>query len=374
MKKIFSLICMATLALSFVACSDDDEVGAEYNRASTISVVKSDVLFSASAGTGTVVVKSQGPITFSSASDWCKATALNDSTVQVSVDNNETNSGRSSLLTIKSGVDSVNVTVQQQGFYFQSDMGTAVSLANGASREAFALNTNGKTVVSTTADWLTASVENDSVVVSSAVNETGHMRQAYVKYSFGEFKDSVLVSQYDFAEDIAGTYYLAFTNASTGKTSAFQANLVADEAGKLSLILPDLGFTIPVNFDAASCKLSIAAGSYIGDYQVDENTIYNMGIVLGDSEAGYITWSPSVTYSAAFHNDEDGTYAEFENDGSWTYNVNYLSLYAFSSKEFTGDTRIGGLMNMIAPYLLKIDASGARKKMNVATPKLSIMK
>ena len=94
MKKIFSLICMATLALSFVACSDDDEVGAEYNRASTISVVKSDVLFSASAGTGTVVVKSQGPITFSSASDWCKATALNDSTVQVSVDNNETNNGR----------------------------------------------------------------------------------------------------------------------------------------------------------------------------------------------------------------------------------------------------------------------------------------
>ena len=99
-----------------------------------------------------------------------------------------------------------------------------------------------------------------------------------------------------------------------------------------------------------------------------------MGVVLGDSEAGYITWSPSVTYSAAFHNDEDGTYAEFENDGSWTYNVDYLSLYAFSSKEFTSKTRVGGLMNMIAPYLLKIDASGARKKMNVATPKLSIMK
>ena len=92
------------------------------------------------------MVKKQGPITFSSASDWCKATALNDSTVQVSVDNNETNSGRSSLLTIKSGVDSVNVTVQQQGFYFQGDMGTAISLANGASREAFALNTNGKTL------------------------------------------------------------------------------------------------------------------------------------------------------------------------------------------------------------------------------------
>ena len=197
------------------------------------------------------------------------------------------------------------------------------------------MNTNGKTVVSTTADWLTASVENDSVVVSSAANETGHMRQAYVKYTFGEFKDSVLVSQYDFAEDIAGTYYLAFTNASTGKTSYLNANLVADEAGKLSLILPDLGFTIPVTFDATSCKLSIAAGSYIGDFQADENTIYNMGIVLGDSEAGYITWSPSVTYSAAFHNDEDGTYAEFENDGSWTYNVDYLSLYAFSSKKFT---------------------------------------
>ena len=165
MKKIFSLICMSVFALSFVACSNDDEVGAEYNRISTISVVKSDVLFTANAGTGSVVVKADGPITFSCASEWCKAVALNDSTLEVSVENNEDNNSRASLLTIKSGVDSVNVTVQQQGFYFQSDMGTALGCSDAGTRKAFALNSNGTPTVSTTETWLSAQLEDDSIVV-----------------------------------------------------------------------------------------------------------------------------------------------------------------------------------------------------------------
>lgn len=372
MKKIFSLICMATLALSFVACSDDDEVGAEYNRASTISVVKSDVLFSASAGTGTVVVKAQGPITFSSASDWCNATALNDSTVEVSVDNNEANTGRSSLLTIKSGVDSVNVTVQQQGFYLQSDMGTAVALGDEASRGAYAFNTSGAPIVSSTADWLSASIEGDSLVVAATANETGHLRQGYVKYTFGEFQDSVLVSQYDFAKDIAGLYYLAYTQSS-GKQGAVYAQLGTAKDGSLLMVLPQLDFTIPVTMNE-KCQLSVAAGSYIGDYQADEATTYHVGTVLGNATEGYHTWSPSVTYSAAFqYDEEDGTYAMFEDNGSWNYPVEYLSLYAFNSTTFTSAARVGNLLVMFDPYLLKIDAAGA-KKMSFSAPVLDSLK
>ncbi len=361
MKKIFSLVCMATLALSFVACSDDDEVGAEYNRASTISVVKSDVLFSASAGVGTVVVKAQGPITFACASEWCKATALNDSTVQVAVDNNEDNNGRSSLLTIKSGVDSVNVAVHQQGFYLQSDMGTAVSFGDEASRESYAFNTSGTPIVSSTANWLSASIEGDSLVVSAMANETGHLRQGYVKYTFGEFQDSVLVSQYDFAQDIAGLYYLAYTQAS-GTQAATYAQIGLAEDGSIAMTLPQLDFTIPLTFNKATCQLSVAGGSYIGDYQADEATTYYIGTVLGCSSTGNYTWSKSVTYSAAFqYDDENGTYAMFEDDGSWSYPVDYLWLYAFNSTTFSSASRVGSLVRMYDPYLLKVEENGAKK-------------
>mgnify|MGYP004523089357 CR=1 FL=1 len=375
MKKIFSLICMATLALSFVACSDDDEVGAQYNRASTISVVKSDVLFSASAGTGTVVVKADGPISFSTASDWCKANALNDSTIEVSVENNEQNEGRASLLTIKSGIDSVNVTVQQQGFYLQSDMGTAVAFGDKASVESFAFNTSGAPVVSSTAEWLSASIEGDSLVISTSANESGHLRQGYVKYAFGEFKDSVLVSQYDFDADIAGTYYLAYTNRSTGKTNAVYAQLGADENGSLALDLPQLGFTVPVDFNKASCQLAVHSGAYVGDYPYDESTTYIVGTVLGSSAAGYITYSSSVTFSAQFqYDEEDGTYAMFEDDGSWTRPVDYLAFYAFTSKEFTSKTRVGSLMVMLNPYLLKLDESENAKKLHFSAPAMNVLK
>ncbi len=362
MKKIFSLICMSVFALSFVACSNDDEVGAEYNRISTISVVKSDVLFTANAGTGAVVVKADGPITFSCASEWCKAVALNDSTLEVSVENNEDNNSRASLLTIKSGVDSVNVTVQQQGFYFQSDMGTALACSDAGTRKAFALNSNGIPSVSTTESWLSAQLEADSIVVTTKANATGHIRKGYVKYQFGEFKDSVLVSQYDFDTDIAGSYYLAYTNRSTGKLNAVAAQLGTDEKGNVTLVLPQFGFTIPVTLDKSTCQLSVVGGSYVGDYQVDENTTYAVGTVLGSSSTGYITWSQSISYSAPFQYDaEDGTYALFEDDGVWSYPVDYLALYAFSSTEFSSKTRVGSLMVMLEPYLLKQDASGAKK-------------
>jgi len=375
MKKIFSLICMATLALSFVACSDDDKMGEQYNRASTISVVKSDVLFSASAGTGTVVVKADGPISFSTASDWCKANALNDSTIEVSVENNEQNNSRASLLTIKSGIDSVNVTVQQQGFYLQSDMGTAVAFGDMESRKAYAFNTNGAPVISSSVDWLSASIDGDSLVVTTTANESGHLRQGYVKYTFGEFKDSVLVSQYDLDADIAGTYYLAYTNGSTGETNAVYAQLGADENGNLALNLSQLGFIVPVDFDKVSCQLAVHSGSYVGDYPYDESTTYIVGTVLGSSTAGYITYSSAVTFSAQFqYDEEDGTYAMFEDDGSWTHPVDYLAFYAFTSKEFTSKTRVGSLMVMFNPYLLKLDESANAKKLRFSAPALNVLK
>ncbi len=373
MKKIFSLICMATFALSFVACSDDDEVGAEYNRASTISVVKSDVLFSASAGTGTVVVRAQGPISFESSSEWCKTTALNDSTLQVSVDDNENNSGRSSQITIKSGVDSVNVTVQQQGFYLQSDMSTGAVLGDEACREAYAFSTSGTPTIASTADWLSASVEGDSLVVTATGNETGHMRQGYIKYTFGSYKDSVQVTQYDFDKDLAGNYYFAYYNAS-GQLYALMGVLQQSEDGYV-LSIPQLGFNIPVAFDAINHQLTISAGSYLGDYTYS-GTVYPTYTILGSSEAGYLTWSKSVKYAATFEYDEEEgvTIAEFGDVGSWQYVVDYLQFYLFKSNTLNSANRFGSIVTMYEPFLQKMDDSAGARKRSFNAPKLSILK
>lgn len=364
---------MATFALSFVACSDDGEVGAEYNRASTISVVKSDVLFSANAGTGTVVVRSQNPISFKSSSEWCKATALNDSTLQVAVDVNESNIGRSSQITIKAGVDSVNVTVQQQGFYLQSDMSTGAVFGDEASRKAFAFSFSGTPTITSTVDWLSASIEGDSLVVNVTDNETGHMRKGYVKYTFGSYKDSVQVAQYDFDKDLAGNYYFAYYNAS-GKLYYFLGKL-QQSGGDYVLSIPQLGFDIPVAFDAVNHQITISAGSYIGDYNTGE-TSYPTYTILGSSEAGYLTYTTSVEYTATFEYDEEEgvTFAEFADVGSWTYTIDYLQFYCFESKPLVWANRVGSIVIMYDPFLEKMDDSAGVRKNSFAPAKLPILK
>ncbi len=361
MKKIFSIISVVALAFSIVACSDDDDEGAAYNRASTISVVSSHVLFSAKAETGNVVIKSQGPISLSETSEWCKATVVGDTLVQVAVDNNENINGRSCVLTIKSGVDSTNVTVQQQGFVFQSGVGTTLVSNDLAYKKSFSLNCNGAPTIFSTNDWLSVTAENDSLVVSMEANDTGHLRQGYIKYTYGELKDSILVTQYDFAKDIAGQYYLAFTQTN-GKVGAFRSELRKSGAGYL-LSLPQLGMDLPVTFDEKTCKISISAGSYMGPFTYS-GTAYQMYTVLGSSTEGYLTWDTSVTYPAAFQYDEEnGTYAMFEDNGSWgSYPVDYLALSLFVDRSMEDDSYAGTLYYLIDPYLLKMDSSAPAKK------------
>ena len=366
MKKIFSIIGVVALALSFVACSDDNDEGAAYNRASTISVVSSNVLFSAKAETGDVVIKSQGLISLSETSEWCKATVVGDTLVRVAVDDNESLNGRSCVLTIKSGIDSTNVTVQQQGFVFQTGVGTSLVSNDLAYRKAFSLNCNGAPTIFSTDDWLSVATENDSLVVSMEANDTGHLRQGYIKYTYGELKDSILVTQYDFEKDIAGQYYLAFTQTN-GKLAAFQSELRKDGAAYV-LSLPQLGMNLPVTFNEKTCKLSVSAGAYLGPFTYGE-TAYQMYAVLGNSSSGYLTWDSSVTYSAGFqYDEEDGTYAMFEDNGSWgSYPVDYLALSLFVDQSMSDDSYAGTLYYLIEPYLLKLDSPAAAKK-RLVTP------
>lgn len=372
MKKIFSLVCMAAITLSFMACSDDDDAGAAYSRTSTISVVKSDVLFSAKAGTGSVTVKAGAPLEVIDTCSWCKVTATNDSTVSVAVDLNANKSGRSSLLTIKSGVDSVNVTIQQEGFVFQTDLGTVAAFGDEATEQSYAMACNGDPEITSTADWLSVTTRNDSLIVSAEENNTGVIRKGYVKFTYGDFKDSLLVNQYDFDKDIAGDYYFAFYN-SKGKMSYLASEFLKYE-GEYYIALPGVDLVLPVKFDEKNCKVSFTAGSYMGEW-VEEGTTYYAYSVLGSSEAGYITWSPTVSMAASFYSEDGYTLAEFEDTGSWNYVADYLSIQLFKKQETVSANRVGALINMFAPFMQKMEDSGARSmKLSAAPAKLSFRK
>ena len=355
MKKIFSILCMLALTLSFVACSDDNDEGAAYNRPSTISVVKSDVLFSANAGTGYIQVNAQSPISVEGANDWCSAQVVGDSTIQVSVNNNASIDGRTCKLTVKSGVDSVNVAVQQQGFVFSLQDGTTTIVSgDAATTKRLGLKTNGTPVVETSADWVVASIESDSLKLDLTANTTGHLRQAYVKITFGEFADSIQVSQYDFKKDLAGDYYLAYYNQK-GKLYALQAEL-SQVGGSYQLTLPDIGSTLPVTFAPNTCKLTITAGTYMGPFDNQGTTLY-LYALLGNSTTGYMYFGTAQMSAPFAYDDENGTVAMFD-----TSVYDYLSFYAFTEKQMTEDGMAGALAYLFNPFLMKLEDSEAAKQ------------
>ena len=117
--------------LSFVSCSNE-VLDNPYAKVSSISIDNVSVLFQAAPSTGFVKVTAPKGITkVVSEQSWCTPT-VNGSEVSVQVEGNSNVLGRSSLLTIYSGDDYAQVTVQQMGLIFALDVRAIVSSNDNA--------------------------------------------------------------------------------------------------------------------------------------------------------------------------------------------------------------------------------------------------
>ena len=109
------MFMLLTTLFVVVACSDDTEN--PYVVESQVQVVKANVLFGAKGGEGSVEVTAPGVISATLNSSWAVAT-VEGKIVKVVAQPNESGNGRSAKLTIKSGKDSTQLTVQQTGLVF----------------------------------------------------------------------------------------------------------------------------------------------------------------------------------------------------------------------------------------------------------------
>ena len=359
---------MGSLALA--SCDDDDKVVDE-----GLKVLSAETSFDANGGEHEISVSKD--VTKAYAADEWLAVDAQGSKVTISTQANVSNESRHTTQVVKSSeTDSTIVNVSQLGSVFVLDgMPNGYANSDAAASYTYSMKHDLPVEVSSSADWIHVSTTDDSFTVDLDKNETGHFRTGSFSYSCGNIKNTINVSQFDFDRDFAGLYYLAYTN-SKGKTAAVYAKFTKDDSGDYSLDLPQFDLSIPVDFDDVTFKLSIYAGYSLGVFQVDEETSYNTVSVLGDSEAGYITWYPTISFTSNFqYDDEDGTYAIFEDNGSWkNYHVDYLAIGAYDGDELDNDSYLGSLLTMINPYLLKIDTSAGARKRSFAPAKLSILK
>lgn len=365
LSRIYYLLLVVIGSLALASCDDDDKVVDE-----GLKVLSAETSFDANGGEHEISVN-KDVVKAYAADDWLAVNAQG-SKVTISTQANVSNESRHTTLVVKSSeTDSTIVNVSQLGSIFVLEgLPSGIAASDAAVSYTYSMKHNLPVEVSSSADWIKVSVTDDSFKVDLKKNETGRFRSGSFTYSSGNIKNIINVSQSEFARDFEGMYYLAYTS-NEGTQVAISAKFVKDAEGNYALDLPQLGLSVPVAFDESTFKLSIYAGHNLGVFQK-----YNTVSILGDSEAGYLVWNSAVSFTAGFqYSDEEGTYAEFEDNGSWPgYNVDYLAIGAYDGDELTNDSYLGNFLTMLNPYLLKIDASGARKKMNVATPKLSIMK
>lgn len=353
MKKILSLLAVSLVVIAFTSCSDDTENPYEQNP--TLKVVSSDVVFDAPASTGTVVVSSEsGTLTATTSNSWATA-SVSGNTINVAVTENDNLEGRSSLLTIKNGIDSVNVTIQQLGKVFRLDV-TSIMFDDAEGSQSYEITHNIDATLTSSADWFSATISGDELVVTATANSTGHMRNGYLYIQTGDTKDSIRVVQCEFDNDLAGKCYFGGYDTD-GKDYYLNAELKDSTAGYF-LKLTDYGFAIPIEYDESSASISISGGSPMGTYGS-----YYIGTCMWDINEGYLTWSSSVSMSGLFnyYESSSATAVSIEDNGSWSgYTCSAIRFEAFKSSTFTNSNRLGMLDAVIYPTIIKLDSSSAK--------------
>ncbi|MDO4163270.1 MAG: BACON domain-containing protein [Bacteroides sp.] len=342
MKKFIYIFLTISGLTGLTACSDDESTYS--SSESSIEIISSDVLFQAAAGEGTVEFSATGDVTVTTDRDWCTA-SISGNTVNVSVTENGNLEGRASLLTLYCGTDSVNVSVQQTGLIFQLSAGSSILTdSDEAHSLTYTVNTNVDLTISTDSDWFTASIDGDELTVTFTENTTGHIRTGTLTYASTTFSGEMEVTQYEFANDLAGDCYLIYYNSSGTMYS------MAGELSETGLYLTEKDWTVALTFDSETMEMVIPNAQLAGtsgDYYVYD--------ILGGG--GYITYSTTVSADMviSYDSEEGVTYFELTDNGSWSSRaVERLYFYTFTGTP-SSSTRVSNQASMYYPCIYRYD-------------------
>lgn len=351
MKKLLSMMLLACGMLSFVAC--DDETTNPYATENTITIERSDLFLMADGNDwGYITYTSAGgPVTASTTASWCRPEVQGDSIVIVYVDPNPTCSGRSASIELRNSNSTMSVSITQEGNIVNVER-DVISVGDDATAVKSALWSYLGVELLSAPDWLTASLEGDSLCLDISENATGHMRDGYVAYLSGSEKDSIRVVQADFDRDVAGSYKLYFNNgAPDGQLTSFDVEL-----SKEQLRVTAFNYTIPITIDEETLEISVECGQHIG--RSGRNQVFLS--FLTTSREGITFWSGIATgyYSTgtlSYDGDEGTTCAfggtVFIGQDYGVFDISGFWLNAYSSTDMAEASDEGRVLLMCNPYL-----------------------
>lgn len=370
MRKTLSLLAALVAVLAIYSCKDIDDSANPYTHYATITVDSANVTFPAAPSTGSITVTAPGGITrVTSTASWCTATA-NGNVVSIAATLNDKLEERASQITIWSGDDSTQVTVQQMGFILQLETGNAdnsiVVTNDNATTRKFYMKHNVDVTLTAKEDWVNARMVGDSLEVTLAENATGNPREAYVYYAAGTLRDSLRVTQYDNDKDVAGDYDLAYINSKSQWTST-PVNIYKKKDGKYSMkflsgTFAKNGFEIPVELSNEYPCVTVCNLDSVGMYTYKEVEYHTILLVMfTDGSSAYRTRSV-IRAEGNWLQQNGGNYYVFSTDNDLGTDYYFYALRLALSTDGTYAKLISTSVITFTYAELDREPAGAAKK------------
>ena len=212
MKRVFSII-LAALSIFIVAgCMQEQPDGAQYLVDNSLAVLSHDMFFQPGGGTGSIVVDTDGTVTAASDKSWLTV-SVNGNTVNLTASENLDIESRYAEVTISSGSASTVVIAQQYGYQTVSFNIADIVADSRSHTYSFPYSYDSEMVVTSSADWITATAVNvdgaQSIKVELAENTTGQTREGVVSWKLGVESGEFKVTQYP-AFNVNSAWTLAY--------------------------------------------------------------------------------------------------------------------------------------------------------------------
>lgn len=357
MKKIISMLAIAAVGGLLLSACDDDDTTNDIT-VNGLTVTSAQTTFAAAGGTHDITV-AKTPISAYSNDNWATV-AISGNTVSVTAaQNNDIQTRHASIVIKSSQVDSAVVNIDQDGMVVSLSTINPV-ISDAAATHSYYINHNLPVTVSTSVDWLSATISGDSLALSAAENTTGLPRQGWVYYTSGILTDSVQILQFSPEKDVAGDYYLYYY--SNRNWYYVGVNIGQQRDGSYAMTFTDddlagFGWKVPVTLNSETPDFTFNNLSNMGTY-TDSLTYSVLWMVMADDGSNiYTSRDSTVTATASWAVDDDGaSYWSVTQNGFDSSYEFYAFQLGLSTDGSTYDRSAGSILRL--PYAQFEKATG----------------
>lgn len=161
MKNIYHCLFYLSVIIFIFGCSDSD------SESDPFKVIKSDVIFDAAGGTGTIELFSSGnTITAKSEDDWCEV-KISGNIITVLVNANDDISSRNTLILIESEGKVTSVPVTQSGIIFYiENAGNGINVSFNGDTKSLKVKSPFPIEISTNDGWIQHKIEGEDITIT----------------------------------------------------------------------------------------------------------------------------------------------------------------------------------------------------------------